>query len=61
MIAIQREVISDISAYREFVKGGILENKPLDTPITYGNFNKEFIYNKMEIYFNKKYKRLEFL
>jgi GR25 family glycosyltransferase involved in LPS biosynthesis len=49
MITYQRETISNICSYREFGKGGLLENKPENTPIFYGYLDeKEFIKNKVQ-------------
>ena len=52
MIAIQREDVSDISVYREFWEKGLMNNKNENDSIFYGNFNKKFIYDKI----NKIYK-----
>ena len=49
MIAIQREEVSNISAYREFNKGGLMYRKKETDKIFYGNFNKKFIYDKLNI------------
>jgi hypothetical protein len=48
MIAIQREGISNISAYKELEKGGLCYNKK-NRNIYYGNFNKDFIFNKLKV------------
>ena len=47
MIAIQREGVSNISAYKELEKGGLCYNKK-NRRIYYGNFNKNFIFNKIK-------------
>lgn len=52
MIAIQREGISNISAYKELEKGGLCYNKK-NRNIYYGNFNKDFIFNKIKVYKDK--------
>ena len=48
MITYQRATISNISSYREFGKGGLLENKPENSPIFYGYLDqKDFIKTKV--------------
>ena len=48
MITYQRETISNISSYREFGKGGLLENKPENSTIFYGYIHqKDFIKTKV--------------
>ena len=48
MITYQRASISNISSYREFDKGGLLENKPENSTIFYGYLDeKDFIKTKI--------------
>lgn len=54
MIAYQRNDVSDISCYREFTKGGLMDNKTYTDSIFYGYFDKKiFIKQKVDNFVNK--------